>query len=138
VHHMGFTEIERAGKSRSTLSWANANGAKTQSYIADGQPEIVFLYKLLPSLSHRSFGTYVGRLAGLPQEVLERADRQSEWMREKVKTQWVGKLARRLEGKVFGGQSFDEDRWESRGQRVIEALREARGSGGQLYKHQGM
>jgi hypothetical protein len=77
-------------------------------------------------------------LAGLPQEVLERADRQSEWMREKVKTQWVGKLARRLEGKVFGGKSFDEDRWESRGQRVIEALREARGSGGQLYKHQGM
>jgi hypothetical protein len=51
-------------------------------------------------------------------------------MREKVKTQWVGKLARRLEGKVFGGESFDEDAGESRGQKVIEALREARGSGG--------
>jgi hypothetical protein len=51
-------------------------------------------------------------------------------MREKVKTQWVSKLARRLEGKVFGGESFDEERGESRGQKVIEALQEIKGSGG--------
>jgi hypothetical protein len=51
-------------------------------------------------------------------------------MREKVKTQWVGKLARRLEGKGFGGESFDEGRKENRGQKVIEALREIKGSGG--------
>lgn len=63
---------------------------------AEGQPEIVFLYKLLPSLSNRSFGTYVGRLAGLPIKLLDRADRQSEWMRKKVKDRWASKLAQKV------------------------------------------
>jgi len=57
----------------------------------------VFLYKLMPSLSHRSFGTYVGRLAGLPASVLERADERSEWMREKAKRRWISHLRHRIE-----------------------------------------
>jgi DNA mismatch repair ATPase MutS len=50
----------------------------------------------MPSLSHRSFGTYVGRLAGLPASVLERADERSEWMREKAKRRWISHLRNRI------------------------------------------
>jgi DNA mismatch repair ATPase MutS len=125
---MGFTEIQRAGELFSKQSVRAQIEAKTLSN-ADGQLEIVFLYKLLPSLSHRSFGTYVGRLAGLPQAVLERADRQSGWMREKVKDQWINKLARRLGQKVFAESEIGRERTV---QSVIEALREAKGMDGQV------
>jgi DNA mismatch repair ATPase MutS len=72
---------------------------------ADKGSEIVFLYRLLPSLSHRSFGTYVGRLAGLPNPVLERADEKSEWMRRRARRRWISVLAGKFRGVGVGNES---------------------------------
>lgn len=79
---MGFTELRGDGK------WG-AQGTDEVPVLTlsdrlpstDGYPEIVFLYKLFPSLSLRSFGTYVGRLAGLDVKILSAAEEKSEWMR---------------------------------------------------------
>jgi DNA mismatch repair protein MSH3 len=46
----------------------------------DGTREITFLYKLAPGLASGSFGVECGRLAGLPESILEQAAEQSRKM----------------------------------------------------------
>ncbi|KAJ9099014.1 hypothetical protein QFC20_005771 [Naganishia adeliensis] len=47
----------------------------------DGSKEIVFLYRLVSGLATRSFGVWVGKLAGIPQQVLDRAQQKGDGMR---------------------------------------------------------
>lgn len=91
--------------------------------LLDGYPEIIFLYKVFPSLSTRSFGTYVGRLAGLPRDLLEKADDQAEWMRQKVRGEWVRKLGERL-GKSLD-KEIDGDAVNGEGRKVLDLLKDA-------------
>ena len=41
--------------------------------VRDDGPEVRFLYKVLPGVSHHSYGIHVAKLAGLPEEVVRRA-----------------------------------------------------------------
>jgi DNA mismatch repair ATPase MutS len=61
----------------------------------------------------RSFGTYVGRLAGLDDRILRKADLQSEWMRSKVKQEWLRK-------------HLDDQRESRSGRDLIQVLRQAK------------
>ncbi|CDZ97130.1 dna mismatch repair protein msh3 [Phaffia rhodozyma] len=61
--HMGFRQIPRP----------------------DGSHEITFLYRLSPGLARASFGVECARLAGLPDEVLRVADKQSRLLEESVR-----------------------------------------------------
>jgi DNA mismatch repair protein MSH3 len=60
--HMGFTEQQRV----------------------DGTREITFLYHLTPGLASGSFGVECGRLAGLPESLLENAARRAASMQSAV------------------------------------------------------
>lgn len=60
--HMGFTEYERLDRTR----------------------EITFLYKLTTGIASGSFGVECGRLAELPEKVLEEASKRSEEMQRQV------------------------------------------------------
>src|SRR5262249_1930259 len=42
--------------------------------VREGPEEIVFLHKIAPGSAARSYGIHVARLAGVPREVLERAE----------------------------------------------------------------
>jgi DNA mismatch repair ATPase MutS len=65
---------------------------------SDGSKEIVFLYRLVPGLATRSFGVWVGKLAGIPQEVLVRAQEKGDEMR----LHQVKKVVERMLGQSFG------------------------------------
>lgn len=58
----------------------------------DGSKEIVFLYRLVPGLATRSFGVWVGKLAGLPQAVLNRAQEKGDDLRLRQITKLVGNV----------------------------------------------
>jgi DNA mismatch repair protein MutS len=45
-----------------------------QVQVHEGEGEIVFLHKLAPGSADRSYGIHVARLAGVPREVLDRAE----------------------------------------------------------------
>jgi DNA mismatch repair protein MSH3 len=60
--HMGFTEHQRI----------------------DGTREITFLYQLTPGLASGSFGVECGRLAGLPEALLENAAHRAVLMQSTV------------------------------------------------------
>ncbi|KAJ9105305.1 hypothetical protein QFC21_001673 [Naganishia friedmannii] len=64
----------------------------------DGSKEIVFLYRLVPGLATRSFGVWVGKLAGIPHEVLARAQEKGDEMR----LQQVKKVVERMLGHCLG------------------------------------
>lgn len=59
---------------------------------ADGSKEIVFLYRLVPGLATRSFGVWVGKIAGIPQQVLDRAQQKGDDMRLQQITRSVEKM----------------------------------------------
>lgn len=67
-------------------------------FFSDGSKEIVFLYRLVEGLATRSFGVWVGQLAGIPQEVLTRAQEKGDEMR----LQQVKKVVERMLGHCFG------------------------------------
>lgn len=46
--------------------------------------DIICLYKLVPGLASRSFGVWVGRLAGLPEPVLDRAQEKGDELRMQI------------------------------------------------------
>jgi DNA mismatch repair protein MSH3 len=61
--HMGFSEYKRV----------------------DGTREITFLYRLTPGIASGSFGVECGRLAALPESILEKAAAQAAIMQAMVK-----------------------------------------------------
>lgn len=62
------------------------------SFSDDGS-DIICLYKLVPGLATKSFGVWVGRMAGLPVSVLERAQQKGDDLRAIMQ---AGKRFRRL------------------------------------------
>jgi DNA mismatch repair protein MSH3 len=54
----------------------------------DGTKEITFLYRLSEGIASGSFGVECGRLAALPERVLEIAAAQSENLKEKVERRY--------------------------------------------------
>jgi DNA mismatch repair protein MutS len=55
---------------------AGLSGARNAHLaVRDGPEGIVFLHRLVPGSTDRSYGIHVARLAGLPEEVLEEAER---------------------------------------------------------------
>lgn len=50
----------------------------------DGSREVTFLYKLIPSMATESFGIECGRLARLPEKILEAATKRAEVMRSLI------------------------------------------------------
>jgi len=54
--------------------------------IQDGLRSVVFLYKLSPGITTESFGVECGRLAGLPEPLLQLAASKSNSLRQSVET----------------------------------------------------
>jgi DNA mismatch repair protein MSH3 len=52
----------------------------------DGTREITFTYNLIPGIASGSFGVECGRLAGIPESVLQAATRGAEEMRFRLET----------------------------------------------------
>lgn len=52
----------------------------------DGSRDVVFLYKLTPGITAESFGVECGRLAGLPESLLQLAASKSKILKQSVET----------------------------------------------------
>lgn len=52
--------------------------------LEDGSRDVVFLYKLTPGITTESFGVECGRLAGLPEHLLQLAASKSKTLRQSV------------------------------------------------------
>lgn len=59
--------------------------------IPDGSAEITFTYRMISGIAHRSFGVWVAKLAGLPEDVLDIAHRKSAAMRQRGHRNLVAK-----------------------------------------------
>lgn len=55
------------------------------SYLTDYRLQLVFLFKLVEGVATSSFGTHVANLAGVPLDVVERADLVSKNFAQKFK-----------------------------------------------------
>lgn len=55
-----------------------------EDMLQDGLRDIVFLYKLTPGITTESFGIECGRLAGLPEPLLQLAASKSKTLRQSV------------------------------------------------------
>jgi DNA mismatch repair protein MSH6 len=62
---------------------------------ADTSSQLVFLYKLVGGVASSSFGTHVASLAGVPEEVVQRAEAVSE--------DFAKQLKEKIEGSKKGG-----------------------------------
>jgi DNA mismatch repair protein MSH3 len=74
------TEIER----RFPADVQNLHMGFTEDTCVDGTREITFLYRLAPGIASGSFGVECGRLAALPESILEQAAEQSRKMQNLV------------------------------------------------------
>jgi hypothetical protein len=83
----------------------------------DGSKEIVFLYRLVPGLATRSFGVWVGKLAGIPQPVLDRAQQKGDEMR-------LQQIARLVEKMLDKSNSLESDSLQPR--EIVELLIKAK------------
>lgn len=50
----------------------------------DGSRDVIFLYKLAPGITTESFGVECGRLAGLPEPLLQLAASKSKSLKQSV------------------------------------------------------
>lgn len=55
-----------------------------EDILQDGSRDVVFLYKLAPGITTESFGVECGRLAGLPESLLQLATSKSQTLRRSV------------------------------------------------------
>lgn len=55
-----------------------------EDILQDGSRDVVFLYKLTPGITTESFGVECGRLAGLPEPLLQLAASKSKSLRQSV------------------------------------------------------
>jgi len=65
--------------------------------VKEDKDKIIFLYKVNPGGTNRSYGIQVARLAGLPQEVINRANT----ILEKIEAENIIDINRRIEGKIL-------------------------------------
>jgi len=57
-----------------------------EDILQGGLRDVVFLYKLTPGITTESFGVECGRLAGLPESLLQLAASKSKSLRQSVET----------------------------------------------------
>ncbi|KAH9833177.1 DNA mismatch repair protein Msh6 [Rhodofomes roseus] len=72
----------------------NIRNMHMQTLVDDEKRELVFLYKLVEGAASSSFGTHVASLAGVPQEVVERADVVSKDFARQFKEKIEGKRSK--------------------------------------------
>ena len=51
---------------------------RRQKYVAEENGRIIFLHKIIPGSASKSYGVHVARLAGVPSDLLENAERKLE------------------------------------------------------------
>ena len=61
-------------------------------------PQLVFLYKLVPGAASSSFGTHVASLAGVPSDVVQRA--------EKISTDFAAQFKTRMSSRKIASLSM--------------------------------
>ncbi len=66
--------------------------------VKEWNDEIIFLRKVVPGETDRSYGVFVARLAGLPDEVIERANEVLREMEKRGKTIRAGRRSKRVIG----------------------------------------
>jgi len=66
--------------------WTNHPCVQTGflDFIREDKHNVVFLYKLVPGISPRSFGIQVASLANLPESIIERAVEKSEEFEDRI------------------------------------------------------
>ena len=69
----------------------NVRNMHMETLVDDEKRELVFLYKLVNGVATSSFGTHVANLAGVPIEVVERADVVSKDFAKQFKEKIEGK-----------------------------------------------
>ncbi|KAI0077327.1 DNA mismatch repair protein Msh6 [Panus rudis PR-1116 ss-1] len=72
----------------------NIRNMHMATLVDDEKLELVFLYKLVDGVAKSSFGTHVANLAGVPMEVVERADVISKDFARKFKEKIEGKKSK--------------------------------------------
>ncbi|KZT71945.1 DNA mismatch repair protein Msh6 [Daedalea quercina L-15889] len=72
----------------------NIRNMHMQTMVDDEKRELVFLYKLVGGAASSSFGTHVASLAGVPQDVVERADVVSRDFARQFKEKIEGKRSK--------------------------------------------
>ncbi|KZT01205.1 DNA mismatch repair protein Msh6 [Laetiporus sulphureus 93-53] len=69
----------------------NIRNMHMETMVDDEKRELIFLYKLVEGVASSSFGTHVASLAGVPTDVVERAD--------VISTDFAAKFKEKIEGK---------------------------------------
>ncbi|EMD35324.1 hypothetical protein CERSUDRAFT_124668 [Gelatoporia subvermispora B] len=72
----------------------NIKNMHMETLVDDEKRELVFLYKLVEGVASSSFGTHVANLAGVPIEVVERAEVVSKDFAQQFKEKTEGKKAK--------------------------------------------
>ena len=62
----------------------NLHMGHKEDILQDGSRDVVFLYNLTPGITTESFGVECGRLAGLPEPLLQLAASKSKTLRQSV------------------------------------------------------
>ncbi|CAL1699677.1 unnamed protein product [Somion occarium] len=78
----------------------NIRNMHMSTLVDDEKMELVFLYKLVEGVASSSFGTHVANLAGVPMEVVERADVVSKDFARKFKEKIEGKRKTGASGRL--------------------------------------
>ncbi|KIK54037.1 hypothetical protein GYMLUDRAFT_249807 [Collybiopsis luxurians FD-317 M1] len=78
----------------------NIRNMYMSTIVDDEKRAIVFLYKLVEGVATSSFGTHVANLAGVPLEVVERADLISKNFAEQFRAKLKEKQKKRASGKL--------------------------------------
>ncbi|KAJ3753736.1 muts domain V-domain-containing protein [Lentinula raphanica] len=78
----------------------NIRNMYMSTIVDDEKRAIVFLYKLIEGVATSSFGTHVANLAGVPMEVVERADVISKSFAEQFKAKLQEKQKKRASGRL--------------------------------------
>ena len=87
--------------------------------VRERDEEVVFLRKVVDGICNKSYGIHVGKLAGLPDEVLNRANELMEIFELTTK----GK-EKSIENIDFGGNRSDEKRVLSNGSNIQDLINE--------------
>ncbi|WWD22313.1 hypothetical protein CI109_106804 [Kwoniella shandongensis] len=69
----------------------NIRNMHMKTHVDDEQMQVVFLYKLIPGVAESSHGTHVARMAGVPNEVVLRAESVSDQFFQDFKAKLVQK-----------------------------------------------
>ena len=81
-----YASVAQDLKSRWPLHVENLHMGYKEDTQPDGSRDVAFLYKLTPGITTESFGVECGRLAGLPEPLLQLAASKSKSLKQSVET----------------------------------------------------